>query len=67
LNWRHLPGDEDWLLIPTLADPPLCTLRELKDGTYDLADVALMNDALMVRADNERMARRKLEDLRGRQ
>jgi hypothetical protein len=67
VTWRHLPGDEDWLLGPALADPPLCTLRELRDGTYDLADVALMNDALMVRADNERTARRILEDRRGKQ
>lgn len=35
-----------------MANPPLCTLRELQDGTYDLADVADMVDALMVQADN---------------
>ena len=40
-------------MIPVLSNPPLCHLYELKDGTYDLADVALMIDALMVKADNE--------------
>ncbi len=40
-------------MIPVLSAPPLCRLSELKDGTYDLADVAFMVDALYVRADNE--------------
>lgn len=40
-------------MIPVLSNPPLCRLIELKDGTYDLADVALMIDGLMVKADNE--------------
>ena len=40
-------------MIPTLTTPPLCTLKELKDGTYDLADAAFMIDALLVKADNE--------------
>jgi len=40
-------------MIPVLSTPPLCRLKELQDGTYDLADVALMIDALMVKADNE--------------
>lgn len=43
-------------MIPTCSNPPLCTLRELKDGTYDLADVALMIDLLLVKADNEAIA-----------
>lgn len=30
----------------------LCTLKELKDGTYDLVDVALMNDILDVTDEN---------------
>lgn len=38
------------------SDPPLCTLKELKDGTYDLADVAFMNDILLVDADNRMIA-----------
>lgn len=31
----------------------MCKFESLKDGTLDLADVALMNDALDVVADNE--------------
>lgn len=30
----------------------LCRFESLKDGTLDLVDVALLNDALSVRADN---------------
>lgn len=43
-------------MIPVLSNPPLCRLHHLKDGTYDLADVALMIDGLMVKADNEAIA-----------
>lgn len=43
-------------MIPVCSSPPLCRLSELKDGTYDLADVALMIDALMVKSDNEAIA-----------
>ncbi|MFG1399831.1 DUF6889 family protein [Roseixanthobacter pseudopolyaromaticivorans] len=32
----------------------LCTLKELQDGTYDLCDVALLNDALNIRDENTR-------------
>jgi tRNA U38,U39,U40 pseudouridine synthase TruA len=31
----------------------LCRYESLKDGSLDLADVALMNDALDVKFDNE--------------
>ncbi len=31
---------------PVLRDPPLCTLRELRDGTYCLNDLADMHEAL---------------------
>lgn len=33
----------------------MCQYESLKDGTLDLADVALMNDALDVIADNEQL------------
>jgi hypothetical protein len=32
----------------------MCKYESLKDGTLDLCDVALMNDALSVKAENER-------------
>jgi hypothetical protein len=40
-------------MVPVMSTPPLCTLKELKDGTYDLADIAFMIDALLVKLDNE--------------
>nr|WP_279613041.1 hypothetical protein [Burkholderia pyrrocinia] len=39
----------------------MCRFESLKDGTVDLADIALMNDSLAVRADNEAAFRRKME------
>jgi len=39
----------------------MCHFESLKDGTVDLADIALMNDSLAVRADNEAAFRRKME------
>jgi hypothetical protein len=44
-----------WIMLPVVRR--LCTLRELQDGTYDIADVALMNDALEVEAENADRAR----------
>lgn len=38
---------------PVVSVPPLCTLKQLQDGTYTLTDVAMMNDALDVRDENE--------------
>jgi hypothetical protein len=35
----------------------MCKYESLIDGTLDLADVALMNDALAVNYDNEQMPR----------
>jgi hypothetical protein len=34
-----------------------CRYESLKDGTLDLADIALMNDALDVREENRVIAR----------
>lgn len=47
-----LPGGEDWVLRPVLEGT--CRYESLIDGTLSLEDVALLNDALDVRADNER-------------
>jgi len=41
--------------MPVVAG--LCKYESLKDGSLDLADIALMNDALAVKADNETRAR----------
>lgn len=50
-----LPGGEDWLLAPVIAG--MCQYESLTNGTLDLADIALMNDALAVKADNELLAK----------
>ena len=42
----------------------MCRYESLKDGTLDLADIALMNDSLMVRADNRAMYEKHLSDMR---
>ncbi len=31
-----------------MRNPPLCKLRELRDGTYSLLDLALMHEAMDV-------------------
>ncbi len=33
-----------------MSEPPLCSLRELEDGTYNMCDVALMNEILDLKA-----------------
>lgn len=40
----------DWLLRPVVKN--MCRYESLKDGSIDLADIALMNDALDVQAEN---------------
>lgn len=42
----------DYLLGPVLAG--CCRYESLKDGSLSLADMAVMNDALHARAENER-------------
>jgi hypothetical protein len=41
---------DTWLHRPVLAEPPLCTLKELQDGTYSILDVALFNEMLDLKA-----------------
>lgn len=51
--------DEDWLMRPVLEG--CCRYESLKDCTLDLVDVAKMNDALDVRAENENRYRKAQE------
>lgn len=51
------------MLSPVLAG--LCKYESLIDGTMSLADVALLNDALLVRTDNQDIARRRMEKNHG--
>jgi len=39
--------------VPLLHAPPLCTLRELQDGTYTIADLRDMHDAIAVKHEIE--------------
>lgn len=46
-----MPDESDWLMRPVIKG--MCKFESLKNGKLDLADIALMNDALDVVADNE--------------
>lgn len=59
MRWASLPGGEDWLLRPVVRG--MCQYESLKNGALDLADVALMNDALDVLEENQEIARRMKE------
>lgn len=54
----------DWLLRPVVKG--MCRYESLKDGTIDLADIALMNDCLDVNAENQQIAQRHNENQNGR-
>ncbi|WP_208642786.1 DUF6889 family protein [Pseudomonas sichuanensis] len=58
-----MPGGEDWILLPVLEG--LCRYESLLDGTLDLADIAKMNDALLVRAENKERMRLAAESQNG--
>ena len=60
VEWRSLPDGEDWLLRPVLAG--MCRYESLLNGALGIADIALMNDALDVRADNEYLMRESMKD-----
>ena len=59
MSWVELPSGDDWVMRPCLEG--LCLFESLKDGTLDLEDIAKMNDALDVRAENERRFRKANE------
>lgn len=54
IPWATLPDGEEWMLRPVLEG--LCRYESLKDGTLDLADLALLNDVLNAKSDNEALA-----------
>lgn len=51
---------EDWIMRPAVEG--LCKYESLKDGTLDLEDVARMNAAIDVKAENQRLYRKSQED-----
>lgn len=50
-------------MAPVIAG--MCRYESLVDGTLGLEDIALMNDALQVRADNQAEAQRRLKQNHG--
>ncbi len=46
-----MPDESDWIMRPVIKG--MCKFESLKNGELDLADIAFMNDALDVVADNE--------------
>lgn len=42
---------------PVMRDPPLCRLKELQDGTYDICDLADFHEAM----DEESEYQRRLD------
>lgn len=46
-----MENSENWLMSPVLAG--LCKYESLLDGTLDLFDIARMNDALLVKSEND--------------
>jgi hypothetical protein len=59
----QLEGGLSWLMRP--VERGMCRYESLKDGTVDLADVALMNDTLSVTAENQMRAQKAAELTRG--
>lgn len=51
MTWVGMADNEEWLMRPALKG--LCKYESLKNGTLDLEDVARMNAALDVEAENE--------------
>lgn len=51
---------EDWLFRPVLAG--LCRFESVVDGTLSLGDLADLNEALDVRAENERRLTARLKE-----
>ena len=38
-----------YLVKPLLVNPPLCTLRELQDGTYSIADLETFHQIIEIK------------------
>ncbi len=55
VEWLEMPEWESWILRPVMRK--MCLYESLKDGTLDLVDIAKMNEALDVEAENERRYR----------
>ncbi len=43
------PKLNGYLVKPLLVNPPLCTLRELQDGTYSIYDLEMFHQILEIK------------------
>lgn len=43
------PELNGYLIRPLLVNPPMCTLKELNDGTYTLYDIEMMHQIIEIR------------------
>lgn len=62
VEYAVMDSGEDWLMRPVLEG--LCGFESLRNGVLSLEDIAVMNDALDVRAENEARYRRAHADER---
>lgn len=62
LSYSHVGLNDglSWLMMP--VERGMCRYESLKDGTLDLADIALMNDQLAVSAENMTRAQKAAEE-----
>jgi hypothetical protein len=51
----YLDDGMSWILEPVYRN--MCKFESLKDGSVDLSDIALMNDKIVEKAENEFRAR----------
>lgn len=42
----QFPEIDPFLHKPLFSDPPMCTLKELEDGTYSIDDLLVMNEII---------------------
>lgn len=43
------PELNGFLLRPLLVNPPMCTFKELSDGTYTLYDIEIINQIIEIK------------------
>ena len=50
INLRDFPNVIPILHNPVIHEPPLCTLKELQDGTYSIDDLMLFNELIELKS-----------------
>lgn len=43
------PELNGYLITPLLVNPPMCTLKELQDGTYTIFDLEMMHQIIEIK------------------